>query len=66
VIAAAGLGLLLGLHFDAWRPSDWPGTVAGVPGELVYRLAWMGLAYAYLAWFLRAVWRAERGEQAER
>jgi len=59
-----GLGVLLGLHLDAWRPAGWPGEVGGVPGEVVYRLAWMGLAYGFLAWVLGGTEAGrERGER---
>ena len=58
-LAGLGLVVLLLLHLDPWRPEGWPGAVAGVPGELVYRLAWMGLAFGYLAWVLAA-----RGEES--
>lgn len=63
VALAVGLAALLVLHFDFWRPGGWPGSVGGLPGELVYRLAWMALAYAYLAWFLRVVWREREGRE---
>jgi hypothetical protein len=64
VVLGAGLVGLLVLHFDFWRPRDWPGAVGGVPGELVYRLLWMALAYVYLAGFLHVVWR-EREERGK-
>ncbi len=57
----ARLALLLGLalvalHLDFWRPPReariWFGWI---PGELLWRLVWMGLAFLYLAWFCARV-----------
>ena len=54
------LGLaLLALHLDFWREAR-PRLIGGVlPEELAWRLAWMGLACAYLFWFTARVWRDE-------
>lgn len=58
-VAWAGLGALLALHLDLWRPRLGERVIGGLPEELVWRLAWMALAWAYLLWFLRHAWREE-------
>ena len=56
IVAWGGLGLLLLLHLDLWRPLP-PGPYFGwMPEELVFRLLWMGLAWLYLVFFTRVVW----------
>lgn len=57
--AIAAALVLLALHLDFWRagrPAVWFGWV---PEELLWRLAWMGLAWLYLLWFCARVWREE-------
>ena len=57
ILAAVGLVVLLLLHFDVWRPLP-AGTYFGwMPEELLFRLLWMLLAWAYLVWFCARVWR---------
>lgn len=63
LVAWVGFLLLLALHLDSWRaPSErlWFGWV---PAELAWRLAWMGLAFAYLVFFCARVW-VDEGEDA--
>lgn len=53
-----GIALVV-LHLDAWRPRRdvlWGGWM---PEEVLVRLVWMALAWAYVWWFCGAVWRAE-------
>lgn len=59
VIAWAGFGLLIALHLDLWRPRLGGLVVAGLPEEIVWRLLWMLLAWVYLLWFAKHVWREE-------
>jgi hypothetical protein len=62
MVGGLGLAALLVLHFDFWRGAHWPSSLSGLPGELVYRLTWMALAFLYFLWFLRTFWR-EEGER---
>ena len=56
-IATAGFLLLMLLHLDFWS-GGWAGLDWGwVPGELVYRLSWIGAAWLYLIFFCRVIWR---------
>jgi hypothetical protein len=59
----AGLGLLA-LHLDFWRPKRAVLWLDFVPEELLYRLAWVGLAYGFLLWISFRIWRprADREE----
>lgn len=50
-------GVLFLLHFDFWRPQRVVLYLGWVPEELAYRLVWVGLATAYLAYFCRFCWR---------
>jgi hypothetical protein len=58
--------ILLALHLDFWRPKravlmfDW------LPEELLYRLGWMGLAYAFLLWISLRIWRPELDREEPR
>lgn len=49
--------LLLGLHFDFWRARDVSIWFGWLPGELLYRLAWMLLVWLYLLFFCSWIWR---------
>jgi hypothetical protein len=60
-IALAWLGFvaLLALHLDFWREREARIVLGWMPHELAYRLAWMALAWLYLAYVCKFVWRAE-------
>lgn len=59
-LVATVLGLaLVALHLDSWRPQRAVIWLGWCPEELLWRLAWMGLAFLYLVWFCAAVWREE-------
>ena len=47
-MAWAGGILLLVLHLDFWRPQRVEVYFGWVPEELLYRIGWMILAWAYL------------------
>ncbi len=58
-VALVTAALLLLLHLDFWREQrpviyfDW------LPEEIAYRLCWMMLAWAYMLFFCRYVWRED-------
>ncbi|MFG0317495.1 MAG: hypothetical protein ACF8XB_09490 [Planctomycetota bacterium JB042] len=60
-VSAVTLVVLLALHFDVWwadpRPAD--DVLPGLPAELGFRLAWMGLAWLWLLHFTARVWRTD-------
>lgn len=60
-IAWVGGLVLLALHVDFWRPQRPVLWLGWLPEELVYRLAWMVLAWLFLTFFIRFVWRGEGG-----
>ena len=47
---------LLGLHLDFWRPQRAILYGGWMPEELAYRLIWMLLATAWIAWFCQRIW----------
>ncbi len=59
VIAWALFLVLLALHLDFWRPQRAVIWFGCVPEELLYRLAWMALAWVYLAYVCAVHWRDE-------
>ena len=58
-VAWAGFILLIVLHVDFWREQSATLYFGWVPEELAYRLVWMVLAWLYLIYFTRYVWREE-------
>ena len=52
------LGLVV-LHLDFWRPQRVVLYAGWIPEELLYRLAWMLLAWLWLVWFCGRIWRTE-------
>ena len=59
IVAWAGFLLLIFLHLDFWREQSPTLYLGWLPEELAYRLAWMVLAWLYLMYFTRFVWREE-------
>ena len=57
VVAALGLLGLLFLHIDFWRVRRPRVYMDWMPEELVYRLVWVALAWLYLLYVCRFVWR---------
>lgn len=57
--AWGGFVLLLVLHLDFWRPQRDVIWFGWMPEELVWRLAWMVLAFAYLVFFCSRVWKED-------
>jgi len=64
VIAWAGFLVLLALHLDFWRPQRAVLWFGWVPEELLWRLAWMALAWIYLLFVASALWRDDPEEAA--
>lgn len=60
-LAWAGLLVLLVLHVDFWRPQRPVLWLGWLPEELAYRLGWMLLAWLYLLFFTRWIWRSGEG-----
>ncbi|MCB1036941.1 MAG: hypothetical protein KDD47_24150 [Acidobacteria bacterium] len=58
-IAWIGLVVLIVLHLDFWRPQRAVLYFGWLPEDMAYRLGWMLLAWAYLIFFTRSVWREE-------
>ena len=58
-IAAVGFLVLVVLHFDFWRPQSARLLFGWLPQELAYRIAYIGLAWIYVVWICRWVWREE-------
>jgi len=56
VLAWIGGLVLVALHLDAWRPRRAAVHLGWIPEELLYRLAWMALAWLYLLFFCSRVW----------
>ena len=59
IVAIVGVVVLLLLHLDVWRPLPAGPWFGWMPEELLFRLLWMLLAWAYLLWFVRFIWREE-------
>lgn len=55
----AGFVLLLVLHLDFWRPKRAEIWFGWMPEELLWRLVWMALAFAYLLFFCNRVWKED-------
>jgi hypothetical protein len=55
------IGLLV-THVDPWRPQRAEVWFGWLPEELLWRLLWMLAAWAFVAWFTRAVWAREAAE----
>lgn len=49
--------MLFILHLDFWRSDEVHLYFDWLPHELAYRIAWMVLAWAYLSFFCRYLWR---------
>lgn len=64
-LAWAGFLGLVALHLDFWRPQRVVLWFGWVPEELLYRLGWMALAWLYLLWVCRALWRGSDGPDGE-
>ena len=47
-IAWGGFVLLMALHLDSWRPQRPVLYMGWIPEEILYRLGWIGLVWAYL------------------
>ncbi len=58
-IAWAGGLILVALHLDFWRPQRVEVHLGWIPEELLYRVAWMALAWLYLVFFCKSVWTEE-------
>ena len=54
-----GFLLLIGLHLDFWREQRPVLYFGWIPEDMAYRLAWMVLAWLYLMYFTRYVWRED-------
>ena len=61
ITAWAGFLLLLALHLDLFGTPRLGLLFGWIPGELAWRLTWMGLALAYLLFFCARIWREEEG-----
>ena len=55
-IVWGGLAALLVLHLDFWRPQRAVLWFGWVPEDLLYRLGWMLLAWAYLMYICARAW----------
>ena len=59
-VAWAGFLLLIFLHLDVFWRQPSPDLYFGwIPEEMAYRLVWMVLAWLYLMYFTRFVWRED-------
>jgi len=63
-IAWAGFLVLLALHLDFWRPQRAVLWFGWVPEELLWRLAWMALAWVYLIFVTSFLWRDDPEDAA--
>lgn len=54
--------ILLVLHLDFWRPQRAVLYFGFLPEELLYRIAWMVLAWLYLLFFCARIWRSHPDE----
>jgi hypothetical protein len=59
IIAWGGFLGLLALHLDFWRAQRVTIWFGWLPEELLYRLAWMLLAWGYLLYVCRYHWRTD-------
>ena len=58
-IAWVSLVTLLVLHLDSWRPQRPVLYFSWLPEDVAYRLGWMLLAWLFLLFFTRYVWKEE-------
>mgnify|MGYP006908314307 CR=1 FL=1 len=58
-IASIAFAALLVLHVDAWRAQRVVVYFGWVPEELLYRLAWMLLAWAFILYVCEVHWRTD-------
>ena len=58
-VAWIGFILLILLHLDFWREQSTTLYFGWIPEEMAYRLVWMFLAWLYLMYFTRFVWRED-------
>ena len=63
-IVWGGLAVLLVLHLDFWRPQRAVLWFGWVPEDLLYRFAWMALAWAYLMYVCARAWIGGEEEDA--
>ena len=54
----AGFALVV-LHLDYWRGPGGPLLWGWLPSELAYRVVYVGLAWAYILFVCRYVWRED-------
>jgi hypothetical protein len=66
VIGWLGLALLVFLHFDFWRPHESVLMFGWLPRELGYRILWVLLAWAYLGFICRWLWRPANPDEEHR
>jgi len=59
VLLWGGFVLLVLGHLDSWRAQRVVLYFGWIPEELLYRLVWMALAWAYLLYVCRYHWRSE-------
>ena len=55
-IAWVGFLALLLLHLDFWRGGELVLHFGWLPGELLYRVVWLLLAWIYLLFFGARIW----------
>ena len=55
--------LLIAAHLDFWRPQREVVWFGWLPEELLWRLAWMVLAAAFVIHFTYFVWAGEDSEE---
>ncbi len=58
-IAWISLIVLIALHLDFWRPQRAVLYFGWLPEDVAYRLGWMFLAWLFLLFFTRYVWKEE-------
>ena len=51
--------VLLVLHLDFWRVQRPVLYWGWLPEELLYRMTWLGLAWVFLLFFCRYIWRED-------
>ena len=59
IAAWGGFLLLIALHLDFWREQRPVLYLGWIPEDMAYRLVWMVLAWIYLLYFTRYVWRED-------
>ncbi len=57
-LSAAVAGLLF-LHNDWWNRDNGEAVLGWIPFDLLYHVAWVGLASLVLSWTLRLTWGRE-------